>query len=401
MTFSVAVPVLMGAVAVAVDSASLFRMQGQIQSIADSTALATAKEIAVYGAKTEDLEQVGEARAHGLLEQSGLGSETPRVDVTVDQEAGTARVNLSVVGRSLLPVSVFAENPITVSAEAKSFGELRLCVLSLAKNTAEAVRVKEAGSITAPDCAVQANSVDPTAITLETGGQITADQTCSSGGVVGPATSFLPQPARTECPALSDPLGSRTPPPVGTCKPALSKVSIKSGTKSLNPDTYCNGLTIGGTASVTLNPGVYVIRGGKLTVNQGATLRGENVILYFADDNAWFDFSDKALVELSAPKDGPLAGVLLMENPAAKLGKNYSIGSGNVKKLLGTIYLPKGTLNIWVKGAVADESAYTVIVTQKLDVKEANLVINSDYGGTDVPVPNGLGTAGGEIQLTN
>jgi hypothetical protein len=35
---------------------------------------------------------------------------------------------------------------------------------------------------------------------------------------------------------------------------------------------------------------------------------------------------------------------------------------------------------------VAGESAYTVIVTQKLDIKEANLVINSDYGGTDVPV---------------
>jgi Flp pilus assembly protein TadG len=100
MTFSIAIPVMLGAVAVAVDSASLFRMQGQIQSIADSTALATAKEIAVYGAKTEDLEQVGEARAHGLLEQSGLAAKAAS-DVTVDSKAGTARVNLSVVGRSL------------------------------------------------------------------------------------------------------------------------------------------------------------------------------------------------------------------------------------------------------------------------------------------------------------
>ena len=401
MTFALAVPVLLGAVAVAVDSASLFRMQGQIQSIADTTALSTAKEIAVYGTKTEDLEQVGKTRAVALLAQAEVGSGVPNVDVAVDREAGTARVNISVVGKSLLPVSVFAENPISVAAEARSFGELRLCVLSLAGTQAEAIRVKEAGSIAAPDCGVQTNSVSSTAIALETGGAITADQICSAGGVAGPTTSYLPQPARTECPAIANPLSSRAVPPIAPCKASLSKLTIKNGTKTLLPDTYCNGLTIGGTASVTLAPGVYVIKGGKLTVNQGATLRGENVFIYFADDTSLFDFADKALVELTAPKDGAWAGILFMENPAAKLGNNYSIGSGNVKKLLGTIYLPKGTLNVWVKGDVAAESAYTVIVSQKLDVKEANLVINSDYDGTDVPVPNGLGNAGGKIQLTN
>ena len=40
---------------------------------------------------------------------------------------------------------------------------------------------------------------------------------------------------------------------------------------------------------------------------------------------------------------------------------------------------------------VADLSAYTVIVTRQLDVASANLVVNSDYGGTDVPVPDGVG----------
>ena len=59
--------------------------------------------------------------------------------------------------------------------------------------------------------------------------------------------------------------------------------------------------------------------------------------------------------------------------------------------LLGTIYLPKGVLKIDVKGQVADLSAYTVIVTQRLEVKGANLVVNADYGGTDVPVPEGVG----------
>jgi hypothetical protein len=42
---------------------------------------------------------------------------------------------------------------------------------------------------------------------------------------------------------------------------------------------------------------------------------------------ATFDFSDKAIIELSAPKVGPYAGVLLMENTQARLGKNYSIAA--------------------------------------------------------------------------
>jgi hypothetical protein len=48
-------------------------------------------------------------------------------------------------------------------------------------------------------------------------------------------------------------------------------------------------------------------------------------------------------------------------------------------------------LKVDANGKVADLSAYTVIVARQLDVASANLVVNSDYGGTDVPVPDGVG----------
>jgi hypothetical protein len=50
-------------------------------------------------------------------------------------------------------------------------------------------------------------------------------------------------------------------------------------------------------------------------------------------------------------------------------------------------------------GNVAEESAFTVIVADRVDVKSAQLVINADYAGTDVPVPDGLGPSSTMVTL--
>jgi hypothetical protein len=50
---------------------------------------------------------------------------------------------------------------------------------------------------------------------------------------------------------------------------------------------------------------------------------------------------------------------------------------------------------------VADQSAYTAIVTRRVELTQSpNLVINSSYDATDVPVPNGIGPATGKTRLT-
>jgi len=40
---------------------------------------------------------------------------------------------------------------------------------------------------------------------------------------------------------------------------------------------YCGGLKITNSATVTLAPGIYIVQGGKLTVDRGASLEGEDV----------------------------------------------------------------------------------------------------------------------------
>lgn len=61
------------------------------------------------------------------------------------------------------------------------------------------------------------------------------------------------------------------------------------------------------------------------------------------------------------------------------------------RNLLGTIYLPVSVLNIDSSALVADQSAYTAIVTKSLQLQSGpDLVLNTNYDLTDVPVPKGI-----------
>lgn len=87
-----------------------------------------------------------------------------------------------------------------------------------------------------------------------------------------------------------------------------------------------------------------------------------------------------------------MAGMLFFEDRAATGNPRHRILSDDARMLLGTIYLPKGRLQIDASKPVADRSAYTVIVAQRLELYAGpNLVLNTDYGSTDIPVPQGLG----------
>jgi len=130
----------------------------------------------------------------------------------------------------------------------------------------------------------------------------------------------------------------------------------------------------------------------------GASLTGENVGLYFKGSNATLEFGSDTSISLSAPKVGAMAGMLFWDDGAK--ADMHRIYSDDARKLLGTIYFPQGTLYIDAKKPVADQSAYTVIVADKVELSSGpNLVLNTNYGSTDVPVPQGLGPLGASISL--
>ena len=129
---------------------------------------------------------------------------------------------------------------------------------------------------------------------------------------------------------------------------------------------------------------------------------GENVGFYMTE-NGRFQFALNSSIRLTAPKDGAMAGLLFFEDRSAATNGLHRIASDDARLLLGTIYLSRGTLVVDANKPVADQSAYTAIVARKLTLKAGpNLVLNSDYDSTDIPVPVGLkNLAGGRIALSN
>ena len=69
----------------------------------------------------------------------------------------------------------------------------------------------------------------------------------------------------------------------------------------------------------------------------------------------------------------------------------HRITSDDARVLLGTIYLPVGDLVIDAKKPVVDQSAYTAIIAQHIELNSGpNLILNSNYDATNVPVPEGI-----------
>jgi hypothetical protein len=246
---------------------------------------------------------------------------------------------------------------------------------------------------------VQSNSRDPQGLTARDFAYLKAQRICSSGGYDGRTGSNLSPAPVTDCPPIEDPLGKRPAPSAGGCD--YTNTVVNRQTVTLSPGVYCGGLKIGNGAQVTLREGIYVIDGAPLAVNGGATLQGDYVGIYFRGNLATLTLAADSTISLSAPKLGSMAGILFFEDRSAPLLRTFAISSDNARKLLGTIYLPRGLLSVDANNPVADQSAYTVIVSRQLRLSAGpNLVLNANYSSTDVPVPDGVGPLGAKVSLS-
>jgi hypothetical protein len=154
---------------------------------------------------------------------------------------------------------------------------------------------------------------------------------------------------------------------------------------------------------VLFTPGVYVIKDGPLLIDSLAVVKGDYAGFYFTGNVATpyvFRASPNSVVELTAPKDGPLAGILFFEDRAAPLLRSFEVLSTTARTLIGTFYLPRGKFVASSNALIADKSAYTVIFARQLELNgNPTLTLNANYHQTDVPVPGNVGSAARTIRL--
>ena len=391
MIVALAVPVLLGVSALAIDTVGGVTTRSSLQQAADGAALAAAHELPLRSTTQTTINSVASTYAH---QNVSPGTEITEFSSAILENRQGVRVILAAHVDSIFG-SLFNPDGYTprVTSIARLAGGAPLCALALESAQPFAIVLNRQAHIVAPNCAVVSNSTNPAGMSVTNNAEIRATTICSAGGAAGGSSGYEPD-AVTDCPAIPDPLAGRPEPRASGCT-HLAVVQI-IGRVNLRPGVYCGGITVLPGATASLAPGVYVIKNGPLTVLGNGALIGSYVGFYFVGDLSVMNFSANSRIDLSAPRDGDMAGFLFFANRVLLTGtlnlRHFRISSNNARNLLGTIYLRDGQLDVDSNQPIADRSAYTVIVARRINVTAGPaLYLNTDYDGTDVPVPEGVG----------
>lgn len=404
VSFAVASVALVGIGGGALDYASTTSATAHLQGITDAAVLVAVSELKLSGATASQSSTIKTVAAEYVKRNLKKSLLNPTVTVEVSPKDGTVDLKVSggVDTKFFGLLGLATSQTISTSARGRILGGMPLCVLALDESIEKTLTATNTAKLTATGCSVHANSTHTQAIEAWGQALLATGLTCSAGGAVGGTANYQPT-AIQDCPAIPNPLASRTTPSLTGCDHTSKKIT--NGTHVLYPGRYCGGLKITGNARVEFNPGVYVIDSGKFEITGNATAIGENVGFFFRGSNAFFGFHGQADVSFTAPKEGEMAGLLFFENPDQTVSYVHEITSVNTKKLVGTVYLPKSELRVSINGAndgqVAEESAFTVIVARQVTLNgKSNLVLNTDFAATDVPVPPSIKRLSGRVVIS-
>jgi Putative Flp pilus-assembly TadE/G-like len=370
---AMALVVLLGFTSLAVDVGFLWNKRRQLQTAADAAAIGGMEGLTDGSVASSALNDAA---------LNGFRNAVDGVSVTVnnppasgiyagDPEAVEAIVTQTVPTYFLAALG-FKTVPVSARAVAH-VADSRDCIFVLDPSASSAMTVG-GGAILNAQCGVQVNSSASNALNMNGGACLTA----TSIGVVGNYTpaSCGPTPTPvTGVVAATDPLAGLAAPTVGGCD--YPKTSVK-GIQHLDPGVYCGGITVGSNSTAILNPGLYILNGGGLTVGSNADIQGTGVTFYNTGGKSYKGISVQGgnNTFLSAPTSGPFEAILFF-NDRTVTGVTNSITGGSTAKFEGTLYFPTVPLSF---GGGSSSTAYTLIIADTLKVAGSS-TLNANYSG--------------------
>lgn len=227
-----------------------------------------------------------------------------------------------------------------------------LCVLALNPQQSATIEIYGNAEMRANDCAVLANSNDGTGLKqYGNGSKASASMFGVQGGFSG--NNWSPKP-NTGVEPVKDPYADLPVPAAGPCTNVTGKLTQDEFT--LDPGTYCGGLSIAAHAKVRLNPGIYIFKDGQLSIGSGAVVKGEEVLLAFVGSNSYLDMLSQAEMKVTSPKTGTYANFQFMsdrELSQSKFGQEWTTIHGGARlDYDGVMYLPEQ--QFWLSGTSQD-----------------------------------------------
>ena len=338
VVFAITLPILLGAAGLGVETSYWYYRSLQLQSAADAAAYTGGLE-KLAGSQTSVIEAAAADTATSNGFETSSGTVTVHTPPTTGPNISAHAVE--VVLRQTVEryfTSIFSSAPVVLSARAvaKSSTVSKACMLALDTVASKAALFSGSSNLTLTACAVMSNSTAADSIKVQGSAKLTVSCLMSAGGMDlagGTVSTTCSTPISQTQPALDPFIDLPVPPVTNPCR------STKGAT--LQPGTYCSGLSLSGT--VNLSAGVYVIDSGDLKINANANVTGANVTIYMRCGSR-ISINGTATVQLSAPTTGSYAGVLFYGDRTCVGGSNTFNGTAT-SLLTGAIYFAKQDVN--------------------------------------------------------
>ena len=382
--------VVIGTASLSVDVGSWYATRRAMQSAADAAAIGGMNEM-LWGHSNSQISTaaLADAATNGFTNANGTN-----VTVTIGTSPRSVTVAISRPADLYLSRVLLTSAP-TLSATARAAvasntGGTPLCLLALHPTADATLTTPGNGALRAPTCGLVADSTSTNAISVRTGTMI-GSTICGPGGyTVGNGTV---SPTPTHCPAIDDPLANLAPPANANAPCQFTNYSANHDA-TLSPGVYCGGIGVNGNATITLQPGVYILRNGGLTAQGTAVINGAGVGFYLTGSGTAVQLSKDDItltgnitVNLSAPTSGPLAGIIFYQAKDAPTGDITHTITGNDKtNFTGTLYFGNQNVVFTGNGTVNGTAPFMAVIANTVTVTGSAIVkLGTNFAGSSVP----------------
>jgi hypothetical protein len=342
--------IIMGFVSLATEVGYILLVQREMQSAADSAAVSGATALMRGTPSNYQVEAQAVASASGFTNGSSGASVTVSSPPENGSYAGVTGAVEVVISRpqTVSLMSLFGQSSINVGVRGVAvIGSGSGCALQLLSGASVGVSVSNGAVVNLTSCGLGANSTSSTALSMTGGAVVNAQTVTAVGGAsITNGASINPSSAlKTSQPAVTDPYAGVTVPTYSGCSNGNNKsYGYSAGVQTLNPGVWCNGVSFGSSAQISLNPGVYIVDRGNFNVSGAVVMNGVGVTIVLTSSTgsnyATVTIGNGASVTLSAPTSGATAGLVFFGDRNAPASNSNSLQGGSTLALTGVMYFP-------------------------------------------------------------
>jgi Flp pilus assembly protein TadG len=339
LILAIAVVPIMAAIAGAVDFVSTENKATQLQNSLDAAGIAIAAHY-ISGMSEDDLRSVGHdffsTNMAGIVVDASafkFDNETPAEFAASASSSGGEdfiTVRSGITHQGMIGSLNWKANRVSVVRIKKG---PPACVLALDPHASASVKFQGSTKVELNGCVVASNSDSSSSVSRGGSASLTTECVNTVGGTYGiggtsNAKLACGAPQENQYPSF-DPLANVVPPNYTGCEP----VPNGNNKKTLSPGTYCDKIS----GEVTLLPGVYVLKGGKIDLGGNGSLVGAGVTIFLMKD-AEFSVNGNETVQLSPPTSGPYAGIAIYQERTN--ANTLKINGASGSKVSGFVYAP-------------------------------------------------------------